>query len=159
MNNLECTKSTIDDNGWLHSGDIAYFDEEGYLYVIDRLKETIKYKGFQVDLSMSSIGVLAYFLRSETCYAASGILYFIMNIDLTCSSLINIFSVLQRLSSIREFTKRTDACIFNSVILLKFFVEIDGWILFRCINLQIAPADLESVLVSHPDIIDAAVIG
>ncbi|KAF3654315.1 4-coumarate--CoA ligase-like 3 [Capsicum annuum] len=70
LNNLECTKSTIDDNGWLHSGDIAYFDEEGYLYVIDRLKETIKYKGF-----------------------------------------------------------------------------------------QIAPADLESVLVSHPDIIDAAVIG
>ncbi|KAK4728261.1 hypothetical protein R3W88_021249 [Solanum pinnatisectum] len=70
LNNLEATKSTIDDNGYLHTGDIAYFDEEGYLYVIDRLKETIKYKGF-----------------------------------------------------------------------------------------QIAPADLEAVLVSHPDIIDAAVIG
>ncbi|CAN4076342.1 unnamed protein product [Withania somnifera] len=70
LNNIESTKSTIDDNGWLHTGDIAYFDEDGYLYVIERLKETIKYKGF-----------------------------------------------------------------------------------------QIAPADLEAVLVSHPDIVDAAVIG
>ncbi|KAJ8568169.1 hypothetical protein K7X08_020891 [Anisodus acutangulus] len=48
LNNLEATKSTVDGNGWLHTGDIAYFDEEGYLYVIDRLKEIIKYKGFQI---------------------------------------------------------------------------------------------------------------
>ncbi|MCD7461671.1 4-coumarate--CoA ligase-like 3 [Datura stramonium] len=48
LNNLEATKSTIDGNGWLHTGDIAYFDEEGYLYIIDRLKEIIKYKGFQI---------------------------------------------------------------------------------------------------------------
>ncbi|KAJ8555208.1 hypothetical protein K7X08_012704 [Anisodus acutangulus] len=48
LNNLEATKSTVDGNGWLHTGDIAYFDEEGYLYVIDRLKEIIKYNGFQI---------------------------------------------------------------------------------------------------------------
>ncbi|CAH9133012.1 unnamed protein product [Cuscuta epithymum] len=48
VNNVEATKSTIDDDGWLHTGDIVYFDENGYLYVLDRLKDVIKYKGFQI---------------------------------------------------------------------------------------------------------------
>ena len=44
----EATALTIDADSWLHSGDLCYFDEDGYLYVIDRLKELIKYKGYQV---------------------------------------------------------------------------------------------------------------
>ncbi|CAO2819697.1 unnamed protein product [Amaranthus hypochondriacus] len=48
LNNEEATKLTIDEDGWLHTGDIAYFDLEGYLYIIDRLKDIIKYKGFQI---------------------------------------------------------------------------------------------------------------
>ncbi|KAF5292803.1 hypothetical protein FQA39_LY13848 [Lamprigera yunnana] len=46
--NAEATKNVIDDDGWLHSGDIGYYDEDQYFYIVDRIKELIKYKGFQV---------------------------------------------------------------------------------------------------------------
>lgn len=48
LNNIDATVGALDKEGWLHTGDIVYFDQEGYLFVIDRLKEVIKYKGFQV---------------------------------------------------------------------------------------------------------------
>ncbi|XP_022731699.1 4-coumarate--CoA ligase-like 6 isoform X1 [Durio zibethinus] len=47
LNNVEATKMTIDKDGWLRTGDIICFDEDGYLYLSDRLKEIIKYKGYQ----------------------------------------------------------------------------------------------------------------
>ena len=39
-------------DGWFHSGDTGYYDEEGHFYIVDRLKELIKYKGFQVAISL-----------------------------------------------------------------------------------------------------------
>ncbi|XP_071120286.1 probable 4-coumarate--CoA ligase 1 isoform X2 [Mytilus edulis] len=47
LKNQSATDDMVRD-GWLHSGDIGHFDEEGYFMITDRLKELIKYKGFQV---------------------------------------------------------------------------------------------------------------
>ncbi|KAF5305707.1 hypothetical protein FQR65_LT07604 [Abscondita terminalis] len=48
INDIESTQHVIDSDGWLHTGDIAYYDKNGLFYIVDRLKELIKYKGFQV---------------------------------------------------------------------------------------------------------------
>jgi acyl-CoA synthetase (AMP-forming)/AMP-acid ligase II len=48
LNDAAATTATLDAEGWLHTGDVAYVDADGYFYVVDRLKELIKYKGYQV---------------------------------------------------------------------------------------------------------------
>lgn len=48
LNNTKATSETIDSDGWLHTGDLARIDADGYMTIVDRVKELIKYKGFQV---------------------------------------------------------------------------------------------------------------
>ena len=44
----EETDTLIDADGWLHTGDIGTVDENGWWHIVDRVKELIKYKGYQV---------------------------------------------------------------------------------------------------------------
>ncbi|KAK4518957.1 uncharacterized protein ATC70_009184 [Mucor velutinosus] len=48
INNPKATADCIDQEGYFHSGDVALQDENGHFYIVDRIKELIKYKGFQV---------------------------------------------------------------------------------------------------------------
>ena len=48
LDNPEATAQTIDSDGWLHTGDIGHYDEDEHFFIVDRVKELVKYKGYQV---------------------------------------------------------------------------------------------------------------
>lgn len=48
LNNAEATAETLDADGFLHTGDVAIYHEAGYFSIVDRVKELIKYKGYQI---------------------------------------------------------------------------------------------------------------
>lgn len=48
INDPVATSNTIDVDGWLHTGDVGYYDADGFFFVVDRIKELIKYKAYQV---------------------------------------------------------------------------------------------------------------
>lgn len=48
LNRPEATQTTVDADGWLHTGDIGFVDEFDQMTVVDRIKELIKVKGLQV---------------------------------------------------------------------------------------------------------------
>lgn len=48
LKNEKATRETVDEEGWLHTGDVAYYDQDGFFFIVDRTKELIKVKGNQV---------------------------------------------------------------------------------------------------------------
>ena len=56
----EATEETMAEDGWLRTGDLAEIDEDGFMFIRDRLKELIKYKGFQVALAEVEAALCAH---------------------------------------------------------------------------------------------------
>jgi len=48
LGNEKATKETFDNDGFVHTGDEVYIDRDGWVFVVDRIKELIKVSGFQV---------------------------------------------------------------------------------------------------------------
>ncbi len=67
LNNAEATAETIDADGWLHTGDIAIIDEHQHVSIVDRLKELIKYKGFQVPPAELEAIIIAHPKVADVC--------------------------------------------------------------------------------------------
>lgn len=66
MNNPEATMGCIDADAYFHTGDVAVIDENERFYIVDRIKELIKYKGFQVppaELEAIIVSALFCFLK------------------------------------------------------------------------------------------------
>uniref|UniRef100_A0A0K8T641 Luciferin 4-monooxygenase n=1 Tax=Lygus hesperus TaxID=30085 RepID=A0A0K8T641_LYGHE len=47
-NNPEATEACFDDEGYFHTGDIGYFDEDGFIFIVDRIKDLMKYRTYQI---------------------------------------------------------------------------------------------------------------
>lgn len=65
--NPQATAETIDQQGWLHTGDVARIDADGYLYIVDRIKELIKFKGEQVAPAMLEDLLMSHPDISDAC--------------------------------------------------------------------------------------------
>lgn len=61
----EATANILDSEGWLRTGDLCYIDSEGFLFYVDRIKEMIKYRGYQVGLE--TLFMRFYFINNYEC--------------------------------------------------------------------------------------------
>lgn len=63
----QATAEMRDSDGWMHSGDIGHFDADGYLFVVDRIKDIIKYQGYQISPSEIENAILGLKGVAEVC--------------------------------------------------------------------------------------------
>ncbi|XP_071092742.1 uncharacterized protein [Haliotis cracherodii] len=61
LSNPGATSAMYTEDGWIKTGDIGHVDDDGFLFIVDRLKELIKYKAFQVNTGLAAV---MYFLAS-----------------------------------------------------------------------------------------------
>jgi len=71
LNNLEATANAIDREGWYHTGDIVSADEEGYFYVVDRIKELIKCNGYSIAPAELEAVLLSHPAIADACVIPS----------------------------------------------------------------------------------------
>ncbi|TKY67861.1 4-coumarate--CoA ligase 2 [Spatholobus suberectus] len=90
LNDEKATAATIDVDGWLHTGDIGYVDDDDEIFLVDRVKELIKFKGFQVppaeleDLLMSHPSITDAAVVPQNDDAAGEVpVAFVVSFDLT----------------------------------------------------------------------------
>ncbi|MEC4817849.1 MAG: thioester reductase domain-containing protein [Scytonema sp. PMC 1069.18] len=71
LNNPEATANTIDRDGWFHTGDIVYVDEDGYFYIVDRIKELIKCNGYSIAPAELEAVLLSHPAVADACVVKS----------------------------------------------------------------------------------------
>lgn len=75
----EATAATVNSRGWLRTGDICYFDSEGFLFYVDRMKDLIKYKGYQVMFCHNTSHLCTW-----KCTRGVSIYYLQVHVFMTC---------------------------------------------------------------------------
>lgn len=71
LNNPEATANAIDSDGWYHTGDVVYADEDGYFYIVDRIKELIKCNGYSIAPAELEFVLLTHPAIADACVIPS----------------------------------------------------------------------------------------
>ncbi|KAL0899471.1 hypothetical protein Bca101_083432 [Brassica carinata] len=130
----EATAQTIDKDGWLHTGDIGFVDEDDEIFIVDRLKELIKFKGYQVaPAELEALLISHPFIKDVA----------VVGMKDEVAGEIPVAFVVRSEGS--QLTEDDVTRYINKQELIKF----KGY--------QVAPTELEASLISHSYIEDAAV--